>query len=119
MGRVDMAAAVHRSLRKRPRCKGRQGDFPYVSHEHLDPLQLCARTVKIVALRDRAVRATFASVLDAKSPAMAFPRLLLLIGADLLRLSDMRGLAVPMAAIGGAGSFDGIFLSGTIAVLLA
>ncbi|UCE89027.1 MAG: DUF1614 domain-containing protein, partial [Pseudomonadota bacterium] len=42
-----------------------------------------------------------------------------LIGADLLRLRDIRRLGAPVAAIGGAGTFDGIFMTGIIAVLLA
>ncbi len=42
-----------------------------------------------------------------------------LIGADLLRLNDIRYLGSPFASIGGAGTFDGIFLSGIVAVLLA
>lgn len=42
-----------------------------------------------------------------------------LIGADLLRLSDIRKLGAPIASIGGAGSFDGIFITGIVAVLLA
>jgi len=42
-----------------------------------------------------------------------------LIGADLLRFKDIRQLATPFASIGGAGSFDGIFISGLLAVLLA
>jgi uncharacterized membrane protein len=42
-----------------------------------------------------------------------------LIGADLLNLSAMRTLGAPVASIGGAGTFDGIFLTGIIAVLLA
>lgn len=42
-----------------------------------------------------------------------------LLGADLLRLKEIRKLGAPVASIGGAGSFDGIFLSGLIAVLLA
>lgn len=42
-----------------------------------------------------------------------------LIGADLLRLKDVRKMGVPMAAIGGAGTFDGIFITGIVAVLLA
>ncbi|RRQ22548.1 DUF1614 domain-containing protein [Thiohalobacter thiocyanaticus] len=41
-----------------------------------------------------------------------------LIGADLLRLGDIRQLATPIASIGGAGTFDGIFITGIIAVLL-
>ncbi len=42
-----------------------------------------------------------------------------LIGADLLRLKDIRKLGAPVASIGGAGTFDGIFLTGIVAVLLA
>ena len=41
-----------------------------------------------------------------------------LIGADLLRLKDVRELGTPLASIGGAGTFDGIFLTGLLAVLL-
>ena len=42
-----------------------------------------------------------------------------LIGADLLNLSRVRGLGAPVAAIGGAGTFDGIFVIGILAVLFA
>lgn len=42
-----------------------------------------------------------------------------LIGADLLHLRDIRKIGSPFASIGGAGTFDGIFLTGLIAVLLA
>jgi uncharacterized membrane protein len=42
-----------------------------------------------------------------------------LIGADLLNLPHVRGLGAPIAAIGGAGTFDGIFLIGILSVLLA
>jgi uncharacterized membrane protein len=42
-----------------------------------------------------------------------------LIGADLLNLDKLRGLGAPVASIGGAGTFDGIFLSKVLAVLLA
>ncbi len=42
-----------------------------------------------------------------------------LIGADLLNLNKIRGLGAPVASIGGAGKFDGIFLTGIVAVLLA
>src|SRR5580704_3900569 len=42
-----------------------------------------------------------------------------LIGADLLNLGAIRGLGAPVASIGGAGTFDGIFLTGIMAVLLA
>jgi uncharacterized membrane protein len=42
-----------------------------------------------------------------------------LIGADLLRLRDVRDLGAPLASIGGAGTFDGIFMTGLVAVLLS
>jgi uncharacterized membrane protein len=42
-----------------------------------------------------------------------------LIGADLLNLGRIAGLGAPVASIGGAGTFDGIFLTGILAVLLA
>ena len=42
-----------------------------------------------------------------------------LIGADLLNLDKVRGLGAPVASIGGAGTFDGVFLTGILAVLLA
>ena len=42
-----------------------------------------------------------------------------LIGADLLNLNSIGGLGAPVASIGGAGTFDGIFLTGIAAVLLA
>ncbi len=42
-----------------------------------------------------------------------------LIGADLLHLQDVKKLKTPVASIGGAGTFDGIFLTGIIAVILA
>jgi len=42
-----------------------------------------------------------------------------LLGADLLNLGQLRSLGAPVASIGGAGTFDGVFLTGVIAVLLA
>jgi uncharacterized membrane protein len=42
-----------------------------------------------------------------------------LTGADLLNLRAIPKLGAPVASIGGAGTFDGVFLSGIIAVLLA
>ena len=41
------------------------------------------------------------------------------IGAGLLNLGKVDGLGAPIASIGGAGPFDGIFLAGLIAELLA
>jgi uncharacterized membrane protein len=42
-----------------------------------------------------------------------------LIGADLTNLDKVSGLGAPVASIGGAGTFDGIFVTGILAVLLA
>ena len=42
-----------------------------------------------------------------------------LIGADLLNLPHVRRLGAPLVSIGGAGTFDGVFLTGILAVLLA
>ena len=42
-----------------------------------------------------------------------------LIGADLLNLDQLQGLGAPVLSIGGAGTFDGIFVTGMMAVLLA
>jgi len=42
-----------------------------------------------------------------------------LIGADLMNLDKISNLGAPIASIGGAGTFDGIFLTGILAVLLA
>ncbi|MBV8452366.1 MAG: DUF1614 domain-containing protein [Deltaproteobacteria bacterium] len=42
-----------------------------------------------------------------------------LVGADVLNLALIARLNAPVASIGGAGTFDGVFVSGVIAVLLA
>lgn len=56
---------------------------------------------------------------DAAPLAFISGTLGVLIGSDLLHLQDIRRLGTPFASIGGAGSFDGIFISGIVAVLLA
>jgi uncharacterized membrane protein len=42
-----------------------------------------------------------------------------LIGADLLHLRDVERIASGMVSIGGAGTFDGILLTGILALYLA
>lgn len=42
-----------------------------------------------------------------------------LVGADLLHLRGALALGAPVLSIGGAGTFDGIFLTGILAALLA
>ncbi|MFH0809198.1 MAG: DUF1614 domain-containing protein [Pseudomonadota bacterium] len=66
--------------------------------------------------------AVIAMALDSRhAPPLAYAcgTLGVLIGADLLNLSHVAGLGAPVASIGGAGTFDGVFLTGIIAVLLA
>jgi uncharacterized membrane protein len=56
-----------------------------------------------------------------EAPAVAFVSGVLgpLIGADLLHLREIPRMATGMASIGGAGTFDGIVLSGILAAYLA
>jgi uncharacterized membrane protein len=67
--------------------------------------------------------AALAAVLLARraAPAVAYigGSLGTLIGADLMNLGAIHGLGAPVASIGGAGTFDGVFLTGIVAVLLA
>ncbi len=42
-----------------------------------------------------------------------------LVGADLLNLHKVRRLGAPVVSIGGAGTFDGVFITGIVAVVLA
>ncbi|MGH7933904.1 MAG: DUF1614 domain-containing protein [Candidatus Binataceae bacterium] len=42
-----------------------------------------------------------------------------LIGADIANINKLGDLGAPVASIGGAGTFDGVFLTGIVAVLLA
>ena len=56
-----------------------------------------------------------------QAPALAYAcgTLGTLLGADILNLPRVRRLGAPVVAIGGAGTWDGIFLTGLIAVLIA
>lgn len=55
-----------------------------------------------------------------QAPALAYMTGTLgcLIGADLLNVHRIADLGAPVASIGGAGTFDGIFFTGILAVLL-
>ena len=66
-----------------------------------------------------AIVATLISRSDSAPLAYVSGTLGVLIGADILRLRNIKAMGLPMASIGGAGTFDGIFLTGIIAVLLA
>jgi uncharacterized membrane protein len=68
------------------------------------------------------VAAVTALVLSRQAaPALAYigGSMGMLIGADLLNLGQIQELGAPVASIGGAGRFDGIFMTGILAVLLA
>lgn len=56
-----------------------------------------------------------------KAPSLAYVAGTLgcLLGADIYNLGLLSELRAPVASIGGAGTFDGVFVSGVIAVLLA
>jgi uncharacterized membrane protein len=56
-----------------------------------------------------------------QAPALAYVSgsLGTLIGADLLNFGAIQALGTPVASIGGAGTFDGIFVTGIFAVVLA
>jgi uncharacterized membrane protein len=67
------------------------------------------------------VAAVFATVVGGRAVAAvayASGTLGTLIGADLTNLGRIRGLGAPIASIGGAGTWDGVFLTGIVAVLL-
>ncbi len=86
-----------------------------------------ARPVKGVGIATPAlvaplVAAVIALILaPAQAQAIAYTAGVLgtLIGADLLNLGKIPKFGAPVASIGGAGTFDGVFLSGIIAVILA
>jgi uncharacterized membrane protein len=65
------------------------------------------------------ILAAFAPSQSRTTIAYAAGTLGTLIGADLLNLRKISKLGAPVASIGGAGTFDGVFLTGIIAVLIA
>jgi uncharacterized membrane protein len=66
-----------------------------------------------------ALIAYFADRQEAPRVAFVAGTLGTLLGADILNLGIIRELGAPVVSIGGAGTFDGVFLIGVIAVLLA
>jgi uncharacterized membrane protein len=56
-----------------------------------------------------------------RAPALAYVAGTMgcLLGADIFNLGHIYKLGAPVASIGGAGTFDGVFVSGIVAVLLA
>lgn len=62
---------------------------------------------------------SFGDPLAAPPIAFASGTMGTLIGADLLNWRHLDKIGAPMVSIGGAGTFDGIFLSGILAAFLA
>ncbi len=89
---------------------------------HLISQPIPGAGIGIPALLTPVAAALIATLID---PAQRAPlayiggTLGVLIGADLLRLNDIRKLGVSFASIGGAGTFDGVYITGLLAVLLA
>jgi len=89
-------------------------------------VHLVARKVPGLGITTPAFVPPIAAALSAFLLAPNFPSVIAyvagtlgtLIGADLTNLRDIPSLGAPVASIGGAGTFDGVFLSGIIAVLL-
>jgi uncharacterized membrane protein len=88
---------------------------------------LVARPVKGVGIATPAFIPPIAAALVALLLPSGAPRIVAyvsgvlgtLIGGDLSNLYKIPKLGAPVASIGGGGTFDGVFLSGIIAVLLA
>lgn len=72
-----------------------------------------------VAPVSAAVAALVASRVHAAPLAYIGGSLGTLFGGDLLRMPHLLSLGSPLVSIGGAGTFDGIFISGILALLLA
>lgn len=91
---------------------------------------ICQQTAKPVENMGIAIPALIPAIAAAllallfvpdQAPAVAFTAGVLgpLIGADLLHINEIKKMGTPIASIGGAGTFDGIVLSGIVATLLA
>ena len=112
----------------------------FISQQLIDPIRIMAGVLAVTALSYKFSRlipglgvgmpillAPFASallalILDPEHAAqLAYISGVfgVLIGADILRINSIADLGAPIAAIGGAGTFDGIFMTGIIAALLA
>lgn len=74
-----------------------------------------------ILLPPLAAAAVAVSIGGAAVPGLAYVcgTLGTLVGADLLNLRALRDLGGSVASIGGAGTFDGVFLTGILAVVLA
>jgi uncharacterized membrane protein len=90
-----------------------------IIHLFARPIQGVGIVMPVIVPPLLAVAAAFAFSPDSR-PAFAYivGTLGTLIGADLTNLGKIREMHAPIISIGGAGTFDGIFLTGILAVLL-
>jgi uncharacterized membrane protein len=92
----------------------------FVSHLVAQPVRGIGIAVPVfVPTLITAITALLISRKFAASVAYISGSMGVLIGADLLNLDRIRGLGAPVASVGGAGTFDGIFLTSILAVVLA
>ncbi|HDD44821.1 MAG TPA: DUF1614 domain-containing protein [Candidatus Desulfofervidus auxilii] len=92
----------------------------FITHRFAKPIPGLGITVPVFIPPITA--ALIALILDTEhAPALAYiaGTLGTLIGADLMNLNRIKELKAPVVSIGGAGTFDGIFFTGILAVLLA
>lgn len=91
----------------------------WVTHRFARPVPGVGITVPLFAPPITAVLISLA--LTSHAPALAYisGTLGTLIGADLMNLDKIGRLQAPVVSIGGAGTFDGIFFTGILAVLFA
>jgi uncharacterized membrane protein len=89
-------------------------------------VHLMARKVKGVGIVTPSLLPPFAAAIIAYLISPGSPAIVAyisgtmgaLIGADLTNMRGITKLGAPMVSIGGAGTFDGVFLTGIVAVLL-
>jgi uncharacterized membrane protein len=92
----------------------------FVCHQLAEPVRGAGIALPIfVPPLATAVVAFVVSRRDAAPLAYVAGSLGTLIGADILNLDKIQGLGAPIASIGGAGTFDGVFLTGVLAVIVA
>ncbi|HZR83359.1 MAG TPA: DUF1614 domain-containing protein [Candidatus Binatia bacterium] len=91
-----------------------------VTHRLARPVAGVGIAVPVLAPPFIAAAAAFL-LAPAAAPALAYAAGTVgtLVGADLSNLGRLRTLGAHVVSIGGAGTFDGVFLTGVIAVLLA
>ncbi len=96
------------------------GLVTWLAHAVAHPLRgIGVAMPPLVAAAGAAIAAVLLDRANAPRTAFLAGTLGTLIGADLLNLGNVNLLGAPVVSIGGAGTFDGVFVTGIAAVLLA